>query len=219
MFWLNKKSCYVDIATECFLLWTICLYSIWRIDPTVSNQPTSYDESTLPWEWFVTWRTIFQRFYLHGYQSFMQTVYLTSWPRRCWIWTYNKIICCVINIKLSRFYQNHVEPTQLSSTWSLLFATYIYIHLCLLTNGPLTRYPKLRVAHAPGLPGTFPPPPTSKETASKRSRHASRHVCDARAVMHVGIANPGWRGKHSKRMRNSQLCVSGKRPIARTLYD
>ena len=40
-------------------------------------------------------------------------------------------------------------------------------------NGPLTRYAKLRVAHAPGMPGMFSPPPTSKETASKRSRHAS----------------------------------------------
>ena len=50
----------------------------------------------------------------------------------------------------------------------------------------------------------FSPPPTSKETASKRSRHASRHVRHARAVMHVGIAYPRWRGKrsrHSRRMR------------------
>ena len=43
-------------------------------------------------------------------------------------------------------------------------------------HGPLTRYVKLRIAHAPGMPGTFPPPQTSKETASLRSRHASRHV-------------------------------------------
>ena len=44
------------------------------------------------------------------------------------------------------------------------------------------------------------------QTASYRSRHASRHVRDARAVMHVGIDNPRWRGKrsrHSRRMRNS----------------
>ena len=27
-------------------------------------------------------------------------------------------------------------------------------------HGPLTRYVKLRVAHAPGMPGTFSPPPT-----------------------------------------------------------
>ena len=42
---------------------------------------------------------------------------------------------------------------------------------------------------------TFSPTPTSKETTSYRSRHASRHVRDARAVMHVGIANAKWRGK------------------------
>ena len=33
-------------------------------------------------------------------------------------------------------------------------------------HGPLTRYVKSRVAHAPGMPGTFSPPPTSKKTAS-----------------------------------------------------
>ena len=39
---------------------------------------------------------------------------------------------------------------------------------------------------------------------------------DARAVMHVGIANPRWRGKRSRhtwRMRNPQVSVSGKRPM------
>ena len=39
-------------------------------------------------------------------------------------------------------------------------------------DGPLTRYIKLRVAHAPGMPGTFSP-----------------LLRDARAVMHAGIAN------------------------------
>ena len=66
------------------------------------------------------------------------------------------------------------------------------------------------------MPGTFSPPPTSKETASWRSRHASLHVRDARSVMHVGIANPRWRGKrprHSRRMRNPQVYLSGKRPM------
>ena len=93
-------------------------------------------------------------------------------------------------------------------------------------HGPLTRYAKSRVAHTAGMPGTFSPPPTSKETASQRSRHASRHVRHARDVMHVGIATPWWRGKrsqHSRRMRNLQFYVSGKRPIRwwhrRWLYD
>ena len=39
--------------------------------------------------------------------------------------------------------------------------------------GPLNRYVKLRVVHAPGILGTYSPPPTSKETASQRSWHAS----------------------------------------------
>ena len=64
----------------------------------------------------------------------------------------------------------------------------------LYAKGRLTRYVTLRVAHAPGMPGTFSPPPTSKEIASYRFRHASRHVRDARAVMHVGIDNPRWLG-------------------------
>ena len=34
---------------------------------------------------------------------------------------------------------------------------------CHFCHGPLTGYVKMRVAHAPGMPGT---PPTSKETAS-----------------------------------------------------
>ena len=34
------------------------------------------------------------------------------------------------------------------------------------SHGPLIRYVKLRVAHAPVVPGMFSPPPTSKETAS-----------------------------------------------------
>ena len=62
------------------------------------------------------------------------------------------------------------------------------------SHGPLTRYIKLRVAHAPGMPGTFSLSPTSKETDSYRSRNASRHMRDTRAVMHVGIANLRWRG-------------------------
>ena len=47
------------------------------------------------------------------------------------------------------------------------------------------------------------------------------HVRYARAVMHVGIANPGRRGKrsrHSRRMRDPQCYVSGKRPMSRMCW-
>ena len=83
-------------------------------------------------------------------------------------------------------------------------------------NGPLARYVKLRVVHAPGMPGTSSPPPTSNEVASWRSRHASRHVRHARAVMHFGIAKRRWWGKcsrHSRRMPNPKIYVSDKRPM------
>ena len=45
--------------------------------------------------------------------------------------------------------------------WDVLETT-----LSRLGNGPLTRYVKLRIAHAPGMPWAFSPPLTSKETAS-----------------------------------------------------
>ena len=88
----------------------------------------------------------------------------------------------------------------------------------MLGHGPLTRYVILHVAHAPEMTETFSPPVTSKETACQRSRHASRHVRDARAVMHVGITNPRWQGKrsgHSQRTRSPQFHVSD--PLEDTL--
>ena len=101
--------------------------------------------------------------------------------------------------------------------------SHLPLNIC---NAPLpwafSRYGKLRVAHAPGMPGTFSPPPTSEEITSYRSRHASRHVRHARAVMHVGIANPWWRGKrsqHSRLMRTSQFCLSGMKSMAKVLQD
>ena len=84
-------------------------------------------------------------------------------------------------------------------------------------HGPLARYFKLRVAHAPGMPGTFSPPP--------KIRDPDMH--HGTCVTHVPWCMPGsltcvffwswWRGKrsrHSRRMRNPQFYLSGKRPMA-----
>ena len=75
-------------------------------------------------------------------------------------------------------------------------------------HGPLTRYVKLRVAHAPRMPGTFSPPPRVSVT----------HVpwCMSGSLT-SSFPWSRWRGKHSRhsrRMRNPQFCVSGKRPMA-----
>ena len=86
-----------------------------------------------------------------------------------------------------------------------------------LCNGPLDRYVKLRVAHAPGMPGTFSPPP----------RVSDPDMHHGTCVTHVPWCMPGsltsdfhwsrWWGKrslHSRRMRNPQFYISGKRPWA-----
>ena len=81
-------------------------------------------------------------------------------------------------------------------------------------HGPLTRCVKLRVAHAPRMPGSFFP---SLRVSNPDMHHGT-------CMTHVPWCMPGsptsgflwsrWRGKrfsHSRRMRNPQFCVSGKR--------
>ena len=85
-----------------------------------------------------------------------------------------------------------------------------YVILKPYLHGPLTNYAKLRVAHAPGMPGTFSPPP---RVSSPDMHHGS-------CVTHVPWCMPGsltsdflcsrW---HSWRMRNPQFYVSGNRPM------
>ena len=87
---------------------------------------------------------------------------------------------------------------------------------CIWYHGPLARYANLRVAHALGMPGTFSPPP----------RVSDPYMHHGTCVTHVPGCMPGsltsgflwsrWRGKrsrHSRRMRNLQFYVSGKRPM------
>ena len=83
-------------------------------------------------------------------------------------------------------------------------------------HGPLTRYVKLRVAHAPGMPGTFSLP----------LRVSDPDMHHGTCVTHMPWSMPGsltssflwglWLGKrsrHFRRMRNPQFCLSGKRPM------
>ena len=83
-------------------------------------------------------------------------------------------------------------------------------------HGPLTRYVKLQFAHAPVMPVTF----------SQASRVSDPDMHHGTCVTHVPWCMSGsvtrsflwsrWWGKlcrHSRRMRNLQFYVSGKRPI------
>ena len=82
-----------------------------------------------------------------------------------------------------------------------------------VAHGPLTRCVKLRFAH---VPGTFSPPP----------RVSNPDMYHGTCVTHVPWCMLGslticflwgrWREKRSRRMRNPQFYLSGKRSIA---YD
>ena len=103
------------------------------------------------------------------------------------------------------------------SFWAIIARSFPSSNGGLKGHGPLTRYYKLRVAHAPGMPGTFSPLP----------RVSDLDMHHGTCVTHVPWCMPGsstcgflwrrWRGKrswHSPRMRNPQFCISGKRPMA-----
>ena len=85
-----------------------------------------------------------------------------------------------------------------------------------VSNGPLARYAKLLIAHAPEMPGTFSLPP----------RISDPDMHHGTCVTHVPWCIPGsltcgfiWsrcrgkRSRHSQRMRNPQFYVFGKRPM------
>ena len=102
-----------------------------------------------------------------------------------------------------------------------LWSQYVIFWLCVtgsICNGRLARYAKLWVTHAPGMPGTFPPP----------LRASDPDMHHGTCLMHVPWCMPGsltsgfiwssWQGKrsrHSRCMRSPQFYVSDKRPIAR----
>ena len=82
--------------------------------------------------------------------------------------------------------------------------------------GPLARYEKLWVAHAPGMPGTFSPPPRLSDSAMHPDTCVTHVPWCMPGALTSGFLWSRWRGKrswHSRRMRNAQSYVSGKRPV------
>ena len=88
-------------------------------------------------------------------------------------------------------------------------------------NGPLTRYLNLRVAHALGMPGTFSPPPRVSDPDMHHGTCVT-HIawCMSRSLTGGYLWSRWWgkRSRHSRRMHNPQVCVSGKRPIAKLTH-
>ena len=67
--------------------------------------------------------------------------------------------------------------------------------LAIWDHGPLTRYVKLRVAHAPGMPRTFSPSPTYKNHRCQLLTHVP--WCMSGSLIHGG---PEKRSRHYRRM-------------------
>ena len=98
-----------------------------------------------------------------------------------------------------------------------------YIKLSLMTcnqgllHGPLTRYVKLQVAHAPGMPGTFSPTADFKwnrwlaipACITARAWRTCRDACRDRSPAVTGKTFPAFPA-HA----HPQFCVSGKRPMS-----
>ena len=82
--------------------------------------------------------------------------------------------------------------------------------------GLLTRYMKLPVVHAPGIPGTFSPPPQVIDP-DKHHGTCAMHVPWCMSIsLTSGFLWSRWRGKRSRRsrcIRNPQFYLSGKRPM------
>ena len=102
----------------------------------------------------------------------------------------------------------------------------INISLCMLLRyhfgyGSLARYVTLQVAHAPGMPGTFFPPPQDSDPDMHHGTCVTHVPWCMSGSLTSGFLWSRWRGKrsrHSRCMRNPQFYVSGKRPIATTKH-
>ena len=88
------------------------------------------------------------------------------------------------------------------------------------SNGLLAWYLVLRVAHAPGMPGMFSPPPQVSDPDMHHGTGLKHVTWCMPGSLFSGFPWSRWRGKrsrHSRRMRNPQYYVSGKKPMAAEL--
>ena len=83
----------------------------------------------------------------------------------------------------------------------------------LVRHGPLAKYAKLRVAHAPGMPGTFSPPPRVSDPDMHHGACVTHVPWSMLGLQTNGFLLSQCRGKRSRRMRNPHIYVSGKRPM------
>ena len=82
-----------------------------------------------------------------------------------------------------------------------------------MANEPLTKYIKLRVVHGRGMPGTFSPSPRISDANMHHGTCVKPVPWCMLGSLTSGFLWSGWQGKrsrHSRRMCNPLLYVSGK---------
>ena len=103
---------------------------------------------------------------------------------------------------------SHVAWQKRSQIWNkqkIISRPHREARWCLFCYGPLTRYTKLRLAHAPGMPGTVSPPPSVSDP-DKHHGMCKTHVswCMLGSLT-SGFLWSRWWEKRSRRMRNLQF--------------
>ena len=85
------------------------------------------------------------------------------------------------------------------------------------THGPLTRYVKLRVAHAPGMPGTFSQPPRVSDPDMHHGTcvtHVPWYMPGSLTSGFLWNRRRGKRSRHSRCMRNRNFAYLVRGPLA-----
>ena len=85
-------------------------------------------------------------------------------------------------------------------------------------HGPLARYVKLRPEHAPGMPGTFSPPPRVSDPDMHYGTCVTRVPWCMTGSLTCGFFWSRWRVKrsrHSRCMHNPKFYISARGPLTR----
>ena len=151
--WCDSHSQY-DNAGPSTLFHNLLVQAVTRITPTIIN--ILFMNS-------LTWHNIC---YKQGWNinDWNVSCYCTNTNFHSLLWIHNKEKLQNKRPTGDNFWVSckHDTVIYLQNILSVTFAISQYC----MQHGPLTRYVKLRAVHAPEMPRTIFPPPTSKETAS-----------------------------------------------------
>ena len=112
------------------------------------------------------------------------------------------------------YMQDEVTP----SVMDVRLILWLTVHISLkpISHGPLTRYARLHIAHAPGMRRRFFPTLWFSDPDMQHGTCVTHLLWCMPGTLTSGFVWSRWRGKrsrHSRHMRKPQVYVSGKRPM------